>query len=91
MRLGRKLLTAAGVAATGFVSFKAAMLLINDDLAELRYAAKKRFLLTSSGNNDSGGPVSALVGQKKKPKIVVLGSGWGALSFIYHLDKDKVE
>lgn len=28
---------------------------------------------------------------KNKPKIVVLGSGWAALSFIQHLDKDEVD
>lgn len=76
----RKLYGAIGLVGASVLSLKAATLIINDDVNELKYYLKKRFWF----NADT-------IVSTRKPKIVVLGSGWGALSFIYHLDKDNVE
>jgi NADH:ubiquinone reductase (non-electrogenic) len=62
-------------------SFKLAQISANDDWDLLEYKIKKNInkLLGSSPSI------------KNKSKVVVLGSGWGAISFIQQLDKDKFD
>lgn len=56
---------------------KALMLTFNDDWDDVRVAAKNLVTFSSS--------------PKPKPRVVVLGSGWGALSFIRKLDQSEVD
>lgn len=72
--------TAAGVA-TSAVALKAAQITANDDWDLVKRRTKKFFMGGSSKQED---------GQIKK-KVVVLGSGWGAISFIQQLDLDQVD
>ena len=41
---------------------------------------------SSSSSSSSSSPSA-----RRKPRVVVLGSGWGALSFIRKLDQDAVD
>jgi NADH dehydrogenase FAD-containing subunit len=57
------------------LSIKALIITANGDWDDVVYAAKKKLRPSHA----------------KKPRIVVLGTGWGALSFIQKLDQDAVE
>ena len=64
------------LAATGTVFFT----LARDELPDKVYYAKKAF-----GVNNKKGEMT------RKPKVVVLGSGWGALSFLQCLDQSECD
>lgn len=51
-------------------------LTVNDEWVDVKYSIKSMF---SSSK------------QRDKPKIVVLGTGWGALSYLKHVDQRKVD
>jgi shikimate 5-dehydrogenase len=58
---------------------KGLLLSINGDWDNITYDIKKNFQINNIKNID------------KKPKVVILGSGWAALSCIQKLDQDKVD
>jgi len=60
----------AGVCAGGF---SLAIKLVNDDMDDIPYFFKRPYLSLTKGSTD-------------KKKVVVLGSGWGAVSFVKKLD-----
>ena len=60
---------------------KAAQITVNDDWDLVIRKTKKLFL----------GRDTKLQGERPKSKVVVLGSGWGAISFIQQLDLDRVD
>lgn len=70
-----------GVVTTGLVGLKAAQISANDDWDLVSRKAKKYFSGRKSSRDSS----------PKKTKVVVLGSGWGAISFIQQLDMDEVD
>ena len=76
---GGALLGAAGV-------LKAAHLTAEDEWDTVWYALrkKKNAMAALLGTNVATRPPT-------KPKVVVLGTGWGALSFLQHLDEDDVQ
>lgn len=59
------------------LSAKAVIITASGDWDDVYYAAKKRLQPSLS--------------RARKPRVVVLGSGWGALSFIQKLDQDAVD
>ena len=65
------------VAAAGCGALTALSITANDGWPEVQYDLQKRF-----------SPGSA---KKRKRKLVVLGSGWGALSLLQRLDPDQVD
>jgi len=68
-----------GVVGGGLVgSGMLANTIINDDLDDISYAVKRRFYKAAKKN-------------APKKKVVVLGSGWGALSFVRKLDADEYD
>ena len=74
--------------ATGAVgALKGLQMLANDDLDDVEYALNK---LKARVLSSFGSP-SVIQSSGRKPRVVVLGSGWGALSFLQKLDQDKVE
>lgn len=58
---------------------KGLLLSINDDWDNITYYFKKNFQINNIKNIEA------------KPKVVILGSGWAALSCIQKLDQDKVD
>jgi len=77
--------TAALTAAAAGLAAKAALLTASDDWDDVAYAARAlpRRALTAA--------LGAAPPATRKPRVVVLGSGWGALSFIRKLDQDAVD
>ncbi|KAJ1441180.1 hypothetical protein B484DRAFT_390771 [Ochromonadaceae sp. CCMP2298] len=75
----RSLKIGAALCAAG-VGGKVISICINDEAPEIKYAARKYFQ-----------PVSTDKQASPKPRVVVLGSGWAALSFIRTLDQDRVD
>lgn len=70
---------------------KAALTTLNDDWDDVAYAASRlpqRALALALGPASSS---SSSPSARRKPRVVVLGSGWGALSFIRKLDQDAVD
>lgn len=61
----------------------------NDDFDDIEYARKKWVDRIKNTVSLGGEEMTAHVGPK--PRVVVLGSGWGALSFLQKLDQDKVD
>jgi NADH:ubiquinone reductase (non-electrogenic) len=58
---------------------------IKDELDIMTYSLRKKlkkFLFNMRPKHDSG--IEATV----KPNVVILGTGWGALSFLHYLDQD---
>ena len=70
-----------GSLATAIGALKVAQISANDDWDLVAMKARKIFY--GSGKSD--------LASKKKKKVVVLGSGWGAISFIQQLDLDQVD
>lgn len=66
-------------AAAAAAAAKAAVLTLNDDWDDVLYSVGKL-----PGRLFGAGP-------KRKPRVVVLGSGWGALTFIQKLDQEEVD
>ena len=64
---------------------KAAIITINDEWDVVQYDAKKKIRAVESwiGTNITPQPL-------RKPKVIVVGTGWGALSFLQYLDQDDV-
>jgi len=78
---------------TVLAGLSALQLSANDDWDNIMYFGKKKWAKISASFTpvaDVGGGNNVEV-DVKKPKVVVLGSGWGALSFIQKLDQDKVD
>ena len=65
---------------------KAAIITINDEWDVVQYDAKKKIRAVESwiGTNITPQPL-------RKPKVIVVGTGWGALSFLQYLDQDDVQ
>jgi hypothetical protein len=77
---------AAAVLVAGGAALKAVHITLNDDWDSVLYSLKKcyRSLL--------GYTVLKDVKQSSKlPKVVILGTGWGAMSFLQNLDQDDVD
>eukprot|EP00747_Dinoflagellata_sp_TGD_P111348 gnl/TRDRNA2_/TRDRNA2_171205_c0_seq5.p1 gnl/TRDRNA2_/TRDRNA2_171205_c0~~gnl/TRDRNA2_/TRDRNA2_171205_c0_seq5.p1 ORF type:complete len:512 (+),score=94.90 gnl/TRDRNA2_/TRDRNA2_171205_c0_seq5:87-1622(+) len=72
-----KITTGLGVCAVG--GAKLGTMFINDDLDDIKYFATSRFHNLTTTRK---GP---------KKKVVVLGSGWGAMSFVQKLDPNQVD
>jgi hypothetical protein len=74
----RKYATIVGGVAVVGLTMKVAVAMVNDDFPEYRYTIEKRIFNLHKEPS-------------KKEKIVVLGSGWGAMSFIHHIDRENVD
>jgi len=85
-RVRRTALYAVGAA----LSFKGLLLTANDDWDDVIYPLKKRLLPTPGGMGAGGGGATGTAAPRR-PRVVVLGTGWGALSFIQKLDTDAVD
>lgn len=73
-KLGGGLLVVAGLSKAAYIS-------ANEDWDLVQYRAEKYWeKLRGAGGKQA----------TKKSKIIVLGSGWGALSFIQHLDEGSL-
>mmetsp|Transcript_119925 Transcript_119925/g.220636 ORF Transcript_119925/g.220636 Transcript_119925/m.220636 type:complete len:507 (+) Transcript_119925:93-1613(+) len=77
-RLAKRLTKVTVGGATLYVGYKLADMQINDDLDDLKYAVNKR--LHKLGKKDA-----------EPKKVVVLGSGWGALSFVRKMDQTEYQ
>jgi len=71
----------AAVLAAG-IGVKSVFVILNDEVSEVKYDMKKLYQRQFK---------RSLEEKVVRPKVVVLGSGWAALSFIQHLDKDQVD
>ena len=76
---------AATVLVAGGAALKAFHITVNDDWDSVLYSLKKssRTLFGFSTLKDAK--------QTKLPKVVILGTGWGAMSFLQNLDQDDVD
>lgn len=73
------------------VSAKTISLVVNDDTDEILYAINKaKHSLTNEWGNLMN-PASPRSAPNQKPRLVVLGTGWAALSMIQKIDQDKVD
>ena len=68
-----------GIAATVIVGTEAVIIFSNDEWEERVYFFKKKFGMIECKE------------VPRKRKVVILGTGWAALSFIQHLDQDKID
>ena len=81
MSFSKYLFRTVGIVSVGYIGYKGINVIINDEFSDIKYNIKRKYV--ASINKESN--------TSPKPKVVVLGTGWGALSFIQHIDKDKVE
>lgn len=100
IRLGARITFGA---VSGVCVLKAVQISANDDWDSIIYDTKKlkkaaeafgsslykSFSLSST--NEQTETETAVETTRRRPKVVVLGAGWGALSFIQKLDQDEVD
>jgi len=65
-----------GITAVAAVAVKGAMYTLNEDWDDAFYSARRVFTPSAPG---------------KRPRVVILGSGWGALSFLRKLDQEAMD
>jgi hypothetical protein len=91
MNRGETVKRAVTILVAGGATLKAVHITLNDDWDSVLYSLKKSYktlfdfdiLKDVKPNYDK---------QKSKlPKVVILGTGWGAMSFLQNLDQDDVE
>jgi NADH:ubiquinone reductase (non-electrogenic) len=81
-----KLLKVGLLAGSTVVAVKSVSILMNDDLGDVKYDIKKFYNKITASTTER-----VRREERVRPKVVVLGSGWAALSFIQHLDKDEID
>lgn len=81
----------ATVLIAGGAVLKAVQITINDDWDSIAYAIKKTFYTSLESNIMRDVRVSFKDQRVKLPKVVILGTGWGAMSFLQSLDQDEVD
>jgi hypothetical protein len=77
---------AAAVLVAGAAALKALHITLNDDWDSVLYTLKKSYktLLVFDASKHAKQ-------NSKLPKVVILGTGWGAMSFLQNLDQDDVD
>ena len=75
----------------GAAALKAVQLTVNDDWDGIVYSIKKTLNYTASSNAVRDVRPSYKDQKVKLPKVVILGTGWGAMSFLQSLDQDEVD
>jgi hypothetical protein len=80
-----------GILVVGGCIGKAIQITFNDEWDSLEYSLRKQLknsvsdiMSSMKPKHDSG------IEETVKPKIVILGTGWGALSFLQYLDQDDM-
>mmetsp|Transcript_91420 Transcript_91420/g.165088 ORF Transcript_91420/g.165088 Transcript_91420/m.165088 type:complete len:505 (-) Transcript_91420:153-1667(-) len=76
-RVGRKCVKVGAAGAGVYGAVGIAHMWINDDLDDIKYNASRYFYKVAKGSD------------QERKKVVVLGSGWGALSFVRKLDPEE--
>jgi hypothetical protein len=92
MKLSSTMKRGGAVVVTGAAVFKAINITINDDWDSVSYSIKKSLketfvfdIMKDVKPNYQSQKVSQL------PKVVILGTGWGAMSFLQNLDQDNLD
>jgi hypothetical protein len=92
MKLSSTMKRGAAVVVTGAVVVKVLNITINDDWDSVSYSIKKSFretfvfdIMKDVKPNYQSQKVTQL------PKVVILGTGWGAMSFLQNLDQDNLD
>lgn len=82
----QRVVKVAAIAGSTALVGKSAYIILSDEWSEVKYDIKKfyknMFLDSVEKRHHE---------ERQRPKVVVLGSGWAALSFIQHLDKDEID
>eukprot|EP00439_Symbiodinium_sp_Y106_P080310 s1838_g19.t1 len=77
-RLARRTVKLGALGATAFAGVKIGHMWINDDLDDIKYQVDRVFYHFAKK-------------EQERRKVVVLGSGWGALSFVRKLDPSQFD
>ncbi|CAE7263248.1 unnamed protein product [Symbiodinium sp. CCMP2592] len=77
-RLARRTVKLGALGATAFAGVKIGHMWINDDLDDIKYEVDRVFYHFAKK-------------EQERRKVVVLGSGWGALSFVRKLDPSQFD
>lgn len=92
MKLSSTMKRGGAVVVTGAAVFKVINITINDDWDSVSYSIKKSLretfvfdIMKDVKPNYQSQKVSQL------PKVVILGTGWGAMSFLQNLDQDNLD
>lgn len=75
----------------GCAVVKAAQITVNDDWDSIVYVMKKTFNKSIEFNTMRDVRINFDDQRVKLPKVVILGTGWGAMSFLQSLDQDEVD
>ena len=75
----------------GCAVVKAAQITVNDDWDSIVYVMKKTFNKSLEFNTMRDVRINFDDRRVKLPKVVILGTGWGAMSFLQSLDQDEVD
>ena len=81
-----KALQRGGILVGSVAAIKATIISINDEWDVVAYDVRKKIRAVESwiGTNITPQP-------HQKPKVIVVGTGWGSLSFLQYLDQDDVQ
>lgn len=92
MTLSKTMKIGGAVAVTGAVVAKAINITVNDDWDSVMYSIKKEFrqVFVFDIMKDVK-PSYKNQEVPKLPKVVILGTGWGAMSFLQNLDQDNLD
>ena len=82
---------AGAVIVVGCAVVKAAQITVNDDWDGIAYIIKKTLKKSFESNTMRDVRINLNDERVKVPKVVILGTGWGAMSFLQSLDQDEVD
>jgi hypothetical protein len=76
----------------GAATLKVIQITLNDDWEHVMYRFRKSFQKQSAFDIVKDVKINYTKnGRADKPKVVILGTGWGAMSFLQSLDQDDIE
>ncbi len=78
-------------AIVSYGTMKIAILTANDEWGDLHYAIKNMNIFKRSKEREKEREKGEEREKERKTRVVVLGTGWGALSFIQKMDENKVD
>lgn len=76
--MAKKITKLLGITSIALITAKSLSIISGDEFVDYKYFFEKKILQLHSA------PI-------KKPKVIILGTGWGALSFLSAVDKDNLD
>lgn len=91
MNRGETIKKAVTVLVAGGATLKAVHITLNDDWDSVLYSLKKSYKTLFDFDIMKDVKPNYEKDKTKLPKVVILGTGWGAMSFLQNLDQDDVD